>query len=288
MADETGEVQYATQTVTVTDRDAKALGQPVGSTTTVLLTAYPGGHNGAAASATTGAGGPGGGAVTGGNPPSGGGGGGVGVTATGGEPPTMSTSDASSHQQFLTSTQQPSTSATAANVQVVYSASHVESIPGTMPSNVTNPPNLGDFTSAGSNPMGGVSNETGAITGIAPPPQSVDPGSVAAAAAVAMGVSDYLNPNPPSSREAMLAAAAASSQSSGGVVDGAMGMADADASSDLAAELIREYSLGGGATVGDGGMGGVKESDQLATPTIPTAGGGGAEGEVKDSKSPES
>ena len=46
MADETGEVQYATQTVTVTERDAKALGQPVGSTTTVLLTAYPGGHSG--------------------------------------------------------------------------------------------------------------------------------------------------------------------------------------------------------------------------------------------------
>lgn len=46
VADETGEVQYATQTVTVTDRDAKALGQPIGSTTTVLLTAYPGGHNG--------------------------------------------------------------------------------------------------------------------------------------------------------------------------------------------------------------------------------------------------
>ena len=37
-------MQYATQTVTVTDRDAKALGQPVGSTTTVLLTAYPSGH----------------------------------------------------------------------------------------------------------------------------------------------------------------------------------------------------------------------------------------------------
>lgn len=50
VADETGEVQYATQTVTVTDRDAKALGQPVGSTTTVLLTAYPGGHGGNAAS----------------------------------------------------------------------------------------------------------------------------------------------------------------------------------------------------------------------------------------------
>ena len=46
VADETGEVQYATQTVTVTERDAKALGQPVGSSTTVLLTAYPGGHSG--------------------------------------------------------------------------------------------------------------------------------------------------------------------------------------------------------------------------------------------------
>lgn len=41
VADETGQVQYATQTVTVTENDAKALGQPVGSTTTVLLTAYP-------------------------------------------------------------------------------------------------------------------------------------------------------------------------------------------------------------------------------------------------------
>lgn len=41
VADDTGQVQYATQTVTVTENDAKALGQPVGSTTTVLLTAYP-------------------------------------------------------------------------------------------------------------------------------------------------------------------------------------------------------------------------------------------------------
>jgi hypothetical protein len=46
VADETGEVQYATHLVTVTEKDAKALGQPVGSTTTVLLTAYPGGHSG--------------------------------------------------------------------------------------------------------------------------------------------------------------------------------------------------------------------------------------------------
>ena len=52
MADETGEVQYATQTVTVTERDAKALGQPVGSMTTVLLTAYPGGHSGGVESAS--------------------------------------------------------------------------------------------------------------------------------------------------------------------------------------------------------------------------------------------
>lgn len=37
-------MQYATQTVTVTEGDAKALGQPVGSTTTVLLTAYPSGQ----------------------------------------------------------------------------------------------------------------------------------------------------------------------------------------------------------------------------------------------------
>ena len=53
VADETGEVQYATQTVTVTERDAKALGQPVGSVTTVLLTAYPGGHGGGGAESAT-------------------------------------------------------------------------------------------------------------------------------------------------------------------------------------------------------------------------------------------
>ena len=44
VADETGQVQYATQTVTVSDRDAQALGQPAGTTTTVLLAAYPGGQ----------------------------------------------------------------------------------------------------------------------------------------------------------------------------------------------------------------------------------------------------
>lgn len=44
VADNTGQVQYATQTVTVSSKDAKALGQPPGTTTTVLLTAYPGGQ----------------------------------------------------------------------------------------------------------------------------------------------------------------------------------------------------------------------------------------------------
>ena len=44
VADNTGQVQYATQMVTVSAKDAKALGQPPGTTTTVLLTAYPGGQ----------------------------------------------------------------------------------------------------------------------------------------------------------------------------------------------------------------------------------------------------
>ena len=94
MADETGEVQYATQTVTVTDRDAKALGQPVGSTTTVLLTAYPGGHSGATGST-------------------------VGTTSSGEQLSNPSPEVGS--PQFLTS--QPNA---ASNVQVVYSASHID------------------------------------------------------------------------------------------------------------------------------------------------------------------
>ena len=87
VADDTGEVQYATQTVTVTERDAKALGQPVGSTTTVLLTAYPGGHSG----------------------------------AVGGEASTVT--QPVSDQLLVTQQNSSST-----NIQVVYSASHMESI----------------------------------------------------------------------------------------------------------------------------------------------------------------
>ncbi len=99
IADETGKVQYATQTVTVTERDAKALGQPVGSTTTVLLTAYPGGHNGSVASSDSG-------------------------------------------QQFLsqgattTAASAPAASS-APNVQVVYSAAHIDSIPDTIVSSMS-------------------------------------------------------------------------------------------------------------------------------------------------------
>ena len=93
VADETGDVQYATQTITVTERDAKALGQPVDSTTTVLLTAYPGGHSG----------------------------------ATGSE---ASTAAQPVSDQLIT-TQQASSST---NIQVVCSASHVDSIGTSAPS----------------------------------------------------------------------------------------------------------------------------------------------------------
>lgn len=75
----------------MTDRDAKALGQPVGSTTTVLLTAYPGGHSGAMGSGDSG-------------------------------------------QQFLSQT---SASTNVPNVQVVYSAAHIESIPDSIVSSMS-------------------------------------------------------------------------------------------------------------------------------------------------------
>ena len=77
--------------MTVTDRDAKALGQPVGSTTTVLLTAYPGGHSGGLATADAG-------------------------------------------QQYLS---QPNVSPGVPNVQVVYSAAHIDSIPDSIVSSIS-------------------------------------------------------------------------------------------------------------------------------------------------------
>lgn len=118
MADETGEVQYATQTVTVTDHDAKALGQPVGSTTTVLLTAYPGGHSGGSGQA-------------------------AGGTSLPGEQQAASSTSDSESQQYLTS--QPNA---AGNIQVVYSASHMDPMPSGLDASadVQQGADLADFT----------------------------------------------------------------------------------------------------------------------------------------------
>ena len=113
-------MQYATQTVTVTDHDAKALGQPVGSTTTVLLTAYPGGHSGASGQD-------------------------AGTTPLSGEQQTTSSTTDSASQQYLTS--EPNTPG---NIQVVYSASHIDTMPSGLAdsSDVQRGSNLEDFTDA--------------------------------------------------------------------------------------------------------------------------------------------
>lgn len=237
-------MQYATQTVTVTDRDAKALGQPVGSTTTVLLTAYPGGHSGAATSTGT--------PIAGGGVAGGG--------AGGGEQSSNSTTDTAS-QQFLAS--QPNSGG---NVQVVYSASHVDPVP---PSSTNMPPDavpdagLAGFTSTPTAPQGsGVVGTKGQVdSGGTTQQQDAESAAAAAAAAVAMGVSDYLNPPPgqlPPHAE--------------GNMGGASGAVDT--SSDLAAELIREYSLGGGE--------GLERKPSHMTTTLPGS------TESKDTKSAES
>ncbi len=172
VADETGKVQYATQTVTVTDRDAKALGQPVGSTTTVLLTAYPGGHSS-----------------------------GVGPSDSG--------------QQFLSQASTTSTAAattpTAPNVQVVYSAAHIDSIPDSIVSSIsTTEAQSQVYTMDAANPPG---------TTISMANPSINDSSEA-----------YL-----SLAGQQLMASASSSGAGGGV--------EAE-QSDLAAELISQYTRG--------------------------------------------
>lgn len=189
VADDTGEVQYATQTVTVTERDAKALGQPVGSTTTVLLTAYPGGHSG----------------------------------AVGGEASTVAqpTSD-----QLLT-TQQSSAST---NVQVVYSASHIESIsesigtsiPSSMPqaeafTSTLTSSGVAEVSGGGSASVGGVLSTVAATTTPVPPTISDVVGS------------EYLNP------------AAGQEMMMGGPGSGGN---EGEAPADLAAQLINQYTSG--------------------------------------------
>lgn len=104
---------------------------------------------------------------------------------------------------------------------MVYSASHIDPIPGTMSSDVTNTSltntHLTDFT-AGPSQVGGDPGVRGQPDG--------------STSAVTMGVSDYLNPAP---SQVMLPHG-----------DGNVGgSGETDSTNDLAAELIREYSLGG-------------------------------------------
>ena len=207
VADETGEVQYATQTVTVTERDAKALGQPVGSTTTVLLTAYPGGQSGASG--------------------------------------TEATTAAQPVSDQLTTTQQSSTST---NVQVVYSASHIDSIETSTPSSI--PQSVSEtFTSTLAS--SGVAPEVTSVSAITVSGGEVLPSSISSTAlqpqpeptattiADIIGGTDYLNPT--EGGKLMV----------GGVDTGGVGgttVADAnegeDPANDLATQLINQYSSG--------------------------------------------
>jgi len=181
VADETGDVQYATQTVTVTERDAKALGQPVGSTTTVLLTAYPGGHSGGLDSATD------------------------------------------TSQQFLSP---PSTSTNVPNVQVVYSASHIDTIPDTLVSSISS-----------SVPQ---TYSSASATTVASMP-SLDPTAMVMAqgggAAIQDSTAEYLNP-----------AAGQDVMVGGNIAAAADPRTGAEANptdTDIAAQLISEYVASG-------------------------------------------
>ena len=171
----------------MTDRDAKALGQPVGSTTTVLLTAYPGGHNGSSSNRV-----------------------GEGVAST--------SQDASggllSSQVSSTGTGNPP------NIQVVYSAAHVDPIPGTMVSSKA--------SSVSQTVSFNVSTSTDA-SGI---PSSED-------MAVSVG-NEYLTAA--ASRELLEATSNISTIPNQGD----------DGSTDLAAQLINQYTAGVG---GDGSAG---------------------------------
>lgn len=212
VADETGEVQYATQTVTVTERDAKALGQPVGSTTTVLLTAYPGGHSG----------------------------------AVGGEASTV-TQPAS--DQLLV-TQQNSSST---NIQVVYSASTMESIsdsigtsiPSSIPQTESETFTATFATSAVaaevtdvSTSMGGMlSTATTKVSEVTPPISDVV-------------ATEYLN-----STTATTNASVGEEMILGGTENGSENVNvggsgnEGDTATDLAAELINQYASSGNSDI---------------------------------------
>ena len=210
VADETGEVQYATQTVTVTERDAKALGQPVGSTTTVLLTAYPGGHSG----------------------------------ATGSE---ASTAAQPVSDQLIT-TQQTSAST---NVQVVYSASHVDSIGTSTPSSA---PQTDSETFTSTLASSGVAPEVTSVnvasitsgdggmmpSTVAATVQQPIPMDTATTIGDIVGGTEYLNPSQTGDGAEMIVGGATTGDD-GSTVAAAVAN-EGDASSDLATQLINQYS----------------------------------------------
>ena len=217
-------MQYATQTVTVTERDAKALGQPVGSTTTVLLTAYPGGHSGAAG--------------------------------------TEATTAAQPVSDQLITTQQTSSSS---NVQVVYSASHIDSIGTSAPSSssAASDSQTGGETFTSTLASSGVApevtsvNATSITTSIGGGGEGVIPATVAAttiqqptpmdtdtAATISeiVGGTDYLNPTQAGDGAEMIVGGATTG---GDVTVGGAAAGDAnegDVPSDLATQLINQYS----------------------------------------------
>ena len=210
MADETGEVQYATQTVTVTERDAKALGQPVGSTTTVLLTAYPGGHSG----------------------------------AVGGE---ASAATQPASEQLLATTQQQQQGSTSTNVQVVYSASHMESISDSIGTSIPSsvPATAETFSSTlavSSGVVGEVSGVTSTMSSVLSTMASTTP---IPTIADVVG-SEYLNPT--AGQEMMMSGATdggggGNNTGSGGSIGG---VNEGENPADLAAQLINQYTSGDG------------------------------------------
>ena len=104
--------------MTVTDHDAKALGQPVGSTTTVLLTAYPGGHSGSTGQPTEAT------PLATDQPQS--------AVAAATSNLSSSSVGESASQQYLTS-QPNGGGGGGGNIQVVYSASHMDPMSSSLP-----------------------------------------------------------------------------------------------------------------------------------------------------------
>ena len=176
--------------MTVTERDAKALGQPVGSTTTVLLTAYPGGHSGAVG----------------------------GEASTAAQPVT---------DQLLTTQQQNSAST---NVQVVYSASHMDSISDSVGTSIPSSiPQTETFSSTLA--TGGVAEVSGVSATMGSVLSTVNSTTPIPSIGDVVG-SEYLNPT--AGQDVMM----------GGATDA--GTNEGATPADLAAQLISQYTSGDG------------------------------------------